>query len=221
MACLPALLWLTFFLREDECPEPPRMITQTFIVGALMSGPAIVLQLLLGKLIGSSASLFIPSIVILAASEELVKFIGVYATVRNSGDFDQPVDAMIYLVVAGLGFATVENMFVMSSFYNVSGLLGLVDAGQTLLLRFIGATLLHTLASAIIGYFWARGIVKNKEGYFIIVGLFFSVVVHGIFNYLVYIYQNVNLLYPSLFLIAISFFVFKDFEDLKHPDIPS
>jgi len=81
-------------------------------------------------------------------------------------------------------------------------------------LRFVGATLLHALSSAIVGHYWARGIRFNIEGKFIFAGLVLASIFHIIFNYLVSEFNNF-LVYPTAFLAILGFFVLYDFEELK------
>ncbi|MFA6407590.1 MAG: PrsW family glutamic-type intramembrane protease [Candidatus Paceibacterota bacterium] len=211
-ALLPAFLWLFFFLKEDTHPEPRARLVKTFFFGALMSVPALVLQVFFENSFGGRAVSFVALTFLFSAIEETAKFLGAYGAVRRSIDFDEPIDAMIYMLVAGLGFATVENLFIIGSAIHPGGVFVM---GETLIFRFIGATLLHTLSSALVGYYWARGIKEREEKYFVVLGLLVATIVHGIFNSLVYEFQTINLLIPSLFLVGVSFFVFKDFEKLK------
>ena len=86
---------------------------------------------------------------------------------------------------------------------------------STLGFRFIGATLLHGLASAFTGYYWAIGRRINKLKSRIFLGLAIASVIHFAFNYLIYEFGDASLLYPSIFLVFIAFFIFKDFSKLK------
>jgi len=216
LALLPAIVWLLFFLHEDKKPAPPRLILKTFIFGALVSIPVLALQMISEKLFSPYVSSFFLMAIILAVFEELFKFFGAYFAVHNAPEFDEPVDAMVYMVVAGLGFATIENFFVIASVVlQYKSFSTLTAVGSALILRFIGATLLHTLASAIIGYFWAKGLVRGTSYRFIFLGIVVGTIIHGVFNLLVYKFQEINFLIPTLFLIGVSFFVFRDFEQLK------
>ncbi|MDO8470817.1 MAG: hypothetical protein Q7S63_02450, partial [bacterium] len=40
----PAILWLVYFLRKDSHPEPNRMILIVFLLGMIMTLPAIFLE---------------------------------------------------------------------------------------------------------------------------------------------------------------------------------
>lgn len=215
IALVPALIWLLFFLKEDEHPEPAILLIKTFAMGMLASVPALVLQIIIQKLFNDPATTFSSTFFFFAAAEEVFKFLGVYAIVNNNPDFDEPVDGMIYMVMAGLGFATVENLFIIFALMRLSGGTGLIDASQEIVLRLVGATLLHVLASAIVGYYWSKGLVKNNKWHFILIGLIIAIFVHGVFNYLVHEFQDINILFPTVFLVGVSFFVFSDFEKLK------
>ncbi|MCX6788413.1 MAG: PrsW family glutamic-type intramembrane protease [bacterium] len=215
IALSPAIIWLAFFLHEDENPEPVMLIIRTFLIGMIVSAPALLLQILVQMVTPNSNSILLGSIFIYAAIEETLKFFGTYALVNGNPDFDEPVDAMIYMIVAGLGFATVENIFIVASLMKSVGNVDFMEVGQMISLRLVGATLLHTLASAIIGYYWAKGIISQNRSHFIIIGISIAVIVHSIFNYLVSQFQDVSILIPTLFLVGVSFFVFSDFEKLK------
>lgn len=220
-AFLPSILWLVFFLKEDFHPEPRRLIIYTFCAGALISIPVLVLQMVFQKFIAGPANALIFLIIGLAVIEEIFKFLSAYWSVRKEPAFDEPVDAMIYTIVAALGFATVENIFIMGDKMDLLSLNSVIVTVSTLGFRFIGATLLHSLASAFAGYYWALGRKINKLRSRIFLGIAIASTIHFVFNYLIYRFENVNLLYPSLFLIFISFFIFKDFSNLKLAPTPN
>ena len=83
----------------------------------------------------------------------------------------------------------------------------------TLSLRFVGATLLHALASGIVGYYWALGALRGKGGRFIAVGLVIATALHALFNLLILHYGNIA--YALVLLVLLGFFVLNDFEKLK------
>jgi len=204
---LPAFVWLVFYLKEDPHPEPKRLIALTFVVGSAFAffalAAEIVLVSFLAKLgIASSAVL---SIILLAFIEEIFKFEAAYFTVHKSPDFNEPIDAMIYIIVAALGFATVENLGVLTGVAKQTALLN--EIFETASLRFLGATLLHTLSSGVLGYYWAKSIREFNAKKPLILGFFLATVLHIIFNLLIIKYGN--LMYPFLFVVTAGFFCFK------------
>lgn len=210
----PSLVWLAFFLREDVHPEPRQMIAKAYIWGGVSSLAALVLEVVSHKLL-ISLPLTLPGIiddnlsVFLGFSviEEVIKFFFIYVLVRKSPHLDEPVDAMIYMVTGALGFAAAENLFLMFSS-------GGQDMVGTIILRFIGATLLHALSSAIVGHHWARGIKFNIEAKLLVAGLVMASLFHTLFNYLVFRFDDI-IIYPTAFLMLLGFFVLYDFEELK------
>lgn len=206
---LPGIIWLLFFLQEDsKRSEPKRLIASTFLWGGLATFVVLPLQiaakyfLFAGGVVDGNWM----HIVALATIEEILKFAAVYFWISGRKEFDEPIDAMVYMVVASLGFATVEN---------VATVLRATSAPELLTLRFIGATLLHSLASGIIGYYWSRGIIKRKVLQYVLAGIVVASAFHAVFNYLMVIWG------PSLrvtgLLIILAFVVLRDFEELKKP----
>ena len=221
LGILPGLVWIFFYLQEDPHPEPKRLILITFIVGGLMALPVLILQILAQD----ALSFFnierngIIMIVILALIEEIFKFTAAFWVTNKNSNFDEPIDAMIYIVIAALGFATVENILVMGNIFSganaVSLTASLSMAFNAIALRFIGATLLHALASGMLGYYWAIGIIRKSLSKYLGYGLMLAVLIHSVFNYLIIKFQSVNFLVPSLFLILGAIFVLVDFEKLR------
>lgn len=141
---LPALLWLWFWLREDEHPEPRKLITYAFIGGMLSIPLVIPLQLYVRETMTDETIVTI----LLAFLEEALKFVMVLLVVLLRKDDDEPVDPMIYLITSALGFAALENvLYIITPLHNGDFLYGLMTGN----LRFIGATLLHIVSSSAIG----------------------------------------------------------------------
>ena len=178
---LPTFVWLWFWLREDSRhPEPNRLLLLSFILGMAAVPVAIPLE----QLFTYVATL--PIIVFFgwALIEEVLKYLAAYAGGMHTKAEDEPIDAMIYLITAALGFAAAENtLFILQPILTGDIFTGLV----TLNIRFIGTTLLHILSSATIGAAVAFSFYKNnrvRHEYFVI-GLAGSIVLHTIFNFLI------------------------------------
>ena len=157
LGLIPSFAWLIFYLKEDPHPEPKSLIFEAFLAGAVATFFVLALQTLFNNWasprgIGMHT---IPSFIILAGIEEIFKFGAAWLVISKHRDqFDEPVDAMIYLIVAALGFATIENIAAASNSGNL--------IFETITLRFIGATLLHTLSSGLLGFYCAKSIINKK-----------------------------------------------------------
>ncbi|MFA5052711.1 MAG: PrsW family glutamic-type intramembrane protease [Parcubacteria group bacterium] len=194
--------WLIFFLLEDrEQPEPKSIITKTFIFGIISALAAAGFE----KLFSIYAPVLgiteysVLSIGANALIEELVKFITVFIFISHSRFFDEPIDRMVYMITAALGFAVAENFFFLMNARSTEEFIGLS------VLRFIGATLMHALSSGLLGYLWAKG-----KLFF---GIIAAVVVHMIFNLLVLGFGPE--FYPTIFLVFIAFILFYQFDKIK------
>jgi RsiW-degrading membrane proteinase PrsW (M82 family) len=177
---LPALLWLAFWLMEDRCdPEPKRYIFFCFIAGMV----AVPLVLPLEK--GIALYLHDSQLLLAwAAIEELFKFGAAYAAALRFRVFDEPLDGVIYLVTAALGFSALENVFFLLSPAGAGDILRTIVTGD---LRFIGASLLHTLASATIGVSLALsfyGSVRTRR-LAALGGVILAVALHTLFNFFI------------------------------------
>lgn len=210
----PGFAWLTFYLTEDQHPEPKRLILFTFMTGIAFAFFTVAIEQLFNS---TAAGLQIPefsiiSLIGLAAIEECMKFAAADFAVGKSPLLDDPVDVMIYMIVAALGFATLENIGALT---NAVGTGTLWNSGifETISFRFVGATLLHSLTSGIVGYYWAKGIARKKVAWWLLFGLGIAILLHATFNYLILNYENVA--YALIFLAIIGFFVLNDFEKLK------
>ena len=219
---LPGFAWLVFYMSEDPHPEPKRLIAFTFMVGMAFGFFTVAIEEVFNGAVAhiGIVELSILSLIGLALIEELMKFTAAHFAVSKSPDFDEPIDAMIYMIVAALGFATLENIGAIANLPSASTqLIGPLFPMilETISFRFIGATLLHTLSSGIVGYYWARGIVLGKVRRYLTVGIVIATVLHAFFNYLILNYGAAG--YSVVFLVAIGFFVLSDFEKLKIQNI--
>ena len=197
LGLLPSLIWLCFYLRKDKNPEPNSMILKIFFYGMLIAPIAIVLELLLVWLMNPTynpldilshmpqsgyIAALLTATLIPALVEEYLKYAVVKFTILKKSIFDEPTDAMIYCLIAGLGFAAVENLMILFkiSFPDFSQALGTIG------FRFLGATLVHALASAIVGYWLAKGLLElKKRRKFVLIGLTLAIIFHACYNYLI------------------------------------
>ncbi len=217
---LPSLIWLAYWLRKDAHPEPKVLITKVLLLGIILSPLAIIFQLLfvqfIARLFGLPSSTLSdgPMFYLWAAFvEELVKYAAVYFIVLRSPDFDEPVDAMIYMLTAALGFAAMENILVINR-VAADGIAATVGIWS---LRFAGATLLHALSSALLGYFIALAwYYYEKRKSLFAVGLALATVFHWSFNlFISQMHKSVSLVFSTLLLMIMAFLISSLFDKIK------
>jgi len=187
LAPLPSIIWLSYYLRKDKHPEPNKLIIKIFIFGILMVPAAGALEQLF--YLGTEKISFLDKlwiiVVVFAFIEEILKYLVVKFKILKNPDFDEPVDAMIYMVIVALGFAAAENIWLLSQIH-FSGT-PLTETLEFLTTRFLGATFLHTLSSGLIGYFLAASLlVKSKLRKTLVTGgILGGTILHSIFNYII------------------------------------
>lgn len=178
----PTLVWLWFWLRQDKTdPEPINTLLITFVAGMCVVPLAYPLEYVAKTLWGGSLVMLFLS---WATIEEGLKIVAAYIGGLTSRAMDGPFDAVIYLVTAALGFAALENML----FLYTPLLEGNLEAAIiTTNMRFVGANLLHVVASAFIGV--GIGLTYYRSWCWRILSIFVGVItaigLHAAFNFFI------------------------------------
>ncbi|MDI6591452.1 MAG: PrsW family intramembrane metalloprotease [Patescibacteria group bacterium] len=222
-AFLPSFIWLLFYLRKDVHPESNPMVLKIFFYG--MAAAILTALIELGFFQETAKLPFSPFLISflnifvgVALVEEILKYLVVKEKVLNNPEFDEPIDAMLYMIIAGLGFAALENILIFLSpkvfFFGISETLTLA------IFRFISATFLHALCSGILGFFLALSFFEiKKRNIFLTIGLFLAITLHGLYNFSIMEIEGIlRLAIPIIILttlgIAVSF-GFKRLKELK------
>jgi|SRR3989344_292248 len=213
----PSVFWLSFYLKKDCHPEPKHLIANTFLMGIIVSLIALAFQYLF--LMVNPTEAYMPeetgSFFLWAAFvEEFVKFMAVWIIILRNPEFDEPVDAMIYMITAGLGFAAAENILVM--FRVISD--GASAALGVWALRFMGAVLLHALSCAVLGYFLAISwFYQHHRKKLIVIGFIMATLFHFAFNTFLSAFnsQFIGLLYSTSLLVIMAFLVAVLFDKIR------
>lgn len=187
LALAPSITWLLFYLRKDAHPESNRQIIKIFFYGMVVAIPAALIELgfsdFLFWFFGKS---FFTTILYLfmgvALVEEVLKYLVIKGKVLTNPEFDEPVDVVLYMIIAALGFAALENVLILFSpeifFSSIKIAVGIT------IIRFLGATFLHALCSGVVGYFLALAFLETKHRTKLLAtGLGIAAALHGLFNY--------------------------------------
>jgi protease PrsW len=196
---LPAFIWLYFWTREDLLhPEPRTLLAACFLGGSLTVVLAILAERYVGLrfpdaseflvLFKSTKELINVSFtgqeiryILWAAIEEVLKFIIVAVIALRSRSNDEPIDAVIYCVTAALGFAALENLlFVFGPLASGNVSLGVLTGSM----RFIGATIVHTVCSGLVGFFIGFAFYRGRTFKIsaALIGLILASALHAAFN---------------------------------------
>lgn len=230
LGILPSFIWLIFYLRKDIHPEPKKWLLLIFLAGMAIAPLVTVVEwqainffnflnsaspLIFNAFFKDIATIFIA----IAAIEEFFKYLVARLAMRKNPVFDEPADAMIYMIVSALGFSAIENIIVMYS-YIPSIFLNPALPLTILAFRFVGATFLHTLTSGIIGFYYALSLTKTAAAnsarrLLIVKGFAIAIFLHGLFNYFIIISKESAVIYFSIPLLIIFVFISKDFKILQ------
>ena len=229
---LPSIIWLSYYLRKDKHPEPNKMVLLVFFLGMAAALVAVFAQLLFKEIVvlaNPSLMVFWALNIFIGAGiiEETAKFFAVKFAVLKNKALDEPADLLIYMIIAALGFAALENILYLQGQILNKENLAILSNYHTLLpakktvefiaLRFISATFLHALCSGFIGYFLALSFYhsKNKRAY-LFSGIIAASALHGLYNWALLTMANPwNLYLPIAILIFLSCFVSFSFKKLK------
>jgi len=207
---IPAIFWVWFWLREDSLkPEPYFLIAITFIAGMAVVPMALPLQRLAMDLYPDTNVM-----ILWVTIEELLKYAVALAIVFWNRDVDEPIDMVIYLIVIALGFAALENALFL---FNPLIMGDYLNSALTGGFRFLGATLLHVLASGTIGMFLAFTYYRSRLIQLIAgtVGLFVAIVLHALFNFFIMGASGTTILGVFLFVWIGIIILFLLFERVK------
>jgi RsiW-degrading membrane proteinase PrsW (M82 family) len=187
VSVVPALLLVWYIRRHDTDPEPLGTLAVTLALGGLLAGFAALVNTAAGTVfrqvpvVGSLLLFFL----VVGPGEELVKWLAVRLYAYDRPEFDAVVDGAMYGAVAGLGFASVENVI-----YIGQNALTAIRNGGPVLAATLPTTVArslagpgHVLYSAFAGYY--LGLAKfNDEHYgpLVVKGLAVAALLHATYN---------------------------------------
>lgn len=215
----PSIIWLLFYLRKDSHPESNSMILKIFFLGMVSALPAALVEIGFSETLRqinlpSPLFLFLYTFLGIALVEELAKYLVVKKAVLKDSEMDEPVDIMLYMIISALGFAALENLLILFPLLNPFQLL---ETAMVSVLRFMGATFLHGLASGLMGYFIVLSCLKKPRAWkFTIFGLFTVTALHGLYDFsIIKIGGNLKFLIPILILISLTVLVLLGLQKVK------
>ena len=207
---IPTLFWVWFWLREDNRkPEPFFLLAISFLAGMAVVPLALPLQKLALELY-QDANVMLVWVTI----EELLKYAAALLLIFWHRAVDEPIDLVIYLIMIALGFAALENALFIFNPLVMGEYLNSLLTGS---FRFLGATLLHVLASASVGVCLALAFYRSKLVQLLAgtVGLFIAIVLHALFNFFIMDASGETILTVFLFVWLGVILLFLLFEKIK------
>ncbi|MGC4034424.1 MAG: PrsW family glutamic-type intramembrane protease [Chitinophagaceae bacterium] len=169
------------FYKDMYNPEPIMKLIISFILGAFVVVPAAVVERLATPYFDNtvlSTAFFAYGVV--ALTEELGKFIVLRYYAYPKQSFDEPLDGIVYGIMAGMGFATVENILYVSQ-----------NGYGTAIVRMFLSVPAHATFAVLMGYFAGKAkFNKAQSGALLLTGLLVAVFFHGTFDFLLFLQKS-------------------------------
>lgn len=187
LAILPAVfLFVYIYIKDVHEKEPPGLLASLFVLGALTVFSSMLVEIvydLVASAIlpaGSIPYKLIENFLIIAATEEVGKYVVLRWRTWKSPHFNYTFDAVVYAVVVSLGFATLENIF-----YLMDG--SMTTAVARALLSVPG----HAIDGVFMGFFY--GVAKHAQhmgdtkrcSSNLWMALIAPVVIHGLYDFFI------------------------------------
>lgn len=183
LAIAPGVAISAYIIFKDEYNREPRKhLLISFLLGALSIIPAMLLEL---PITFTEQSLFFQSTLgnalkayfMVALPEEACKYFMLKKYAYRQPEYDEPFDGIVYAVMVGMGFATVENIMYVYEYGVATGVV-----------RMFLAVPAHATFAIIMGYFMGKAKFSQKrETYLLLAGLFWAVVFHGSYDFFLFL----------------------------------
>jgi RsiW-degrading membrane proteinase PrsW (M82 family) len=174
-----AIIWYIYHKDKYE-PEPLRYLVLAFLIGVFSVLPASFASLKMEELfsdsIGTWAETIIYAFIVIALSEELIKFLFLRFYMYRKEAFNEPFDGIVYGVMIGMGFATFENLFYV------------FDGGvSTALIRMFSAVPAHAVLGVMMGYYVGKAKFEPlRAKSWTAKAFFIPFLAHGLYDFLLF-----------------------------------
>lgn len=189
LAIAPGIAICIFiYLKDKYNREPLGLLLVSFILGMLSTIPAMILQVLNNttpeSLAGKSIKeLAVFTYLVVALSEEGSKYFMIRFFGYRRTTFDEPFDGIVYAVMVGMGFATLENI----GYVYQNGM-------ATGILRMFLSVPAHATFAVLMGYY--MGLAKFDAGNsikYLFLAILLPVIFHGTYDF--FLFSGNNLLH--------------------------
>lgn len=220
LSVLPGLIIVLYiYWRDRHDREPIFYLTICFVFGMLSTYPAIKMEEFGMRDLGIYNAIHDPfmtftfTFVVIAFSEEFVKYVFLRYYIFPKADFDEPMDGIVYSVMISMGFATLENVL-----YVVIRADTIEMAFQIGLLRMITAVPAHATFAVLMGYFVGLAkFSKNKGNLYLVIGLVGAIVLHGTYDFFIFMQMKEFLVWFTLIFGALSSLLFLQRHTVNSP----
>lgn len=186
LAIAPGLaICVYIFLRDQYNREPRKHLLICFFLGFLSALLAVGAEYGLIRFfkLNPAESIWnavLMAFVMVAFVEEWSKYVMVRGYAFGKPEFDEPFDGIVYSVMVGMGFATVENIaYVMQYGYS------------TAFMRMFLSVPAHASFAIIMGYYMGKAKFAGRRRFLmLLIGLFWASFWHGMYDLFLFLQDN-------------------------------
>ena len=192
----------------DKEKEKLGAMVKYYALGLLSAVIAVIAELVLGIVIPNSADnliiIFIQAFFVIAASEELAKFLCLKLGLLFEKSYDNFYDSIIFATAVSLGFAGIENVLYVLGTSSVATSLG------TGLMRAFLAIPGHAIFAIYMGFFLDKSMEAKMQGKgrfgYIMLAIILPIILHGTYDFFCF---SISVVGSSLYLLMfVGYIVF-------------
>jgi RsiW-degrading membrane proteinase PrsW (M82 family)/ribosomal protein S18 acetylase RimI-like enzyme len=190
LAIAPGLAICLFIFHRDAYNREPKLnMIVSFFFGVLSVIPAIIIETYFKNYFDASITgLAIQAFFVVALTEEGCKFAALRFYSYRQKSFDEPFDGIVYSVMVSMGFATLENIFYVTSSAEAG------NGYQVAFLRMFLSVPAHATFGVLMGYHVGRAKFNPaRKTVLMILGLFWATFFHGTFDTLLFWQQSAEM----------------------------
>jgi RsiW-degrading membrane proteinase PrsW (M82 family) len=186
------------YLKDKHEREPIGQLVLAFFFGVLGVFLTLLVSKGLSKFITidekNLTELAVHAFLIVALVEEFSKFIFVRGVLFRNSHFNEPFDGIVYSVMVGMGFATFENILLVSQ--------GGMGVG---ILRMFTAVPAHAGFAVLMGYFVGKAKFEHRKGYYSLYALIVATLFHGAYDYFLFVSSMPGIFVGAFAMLLIAF----------------
>jgi len=176
-----AAIMIYIYLRDKHEREPLGLLTISFLYGGLSTILTMFISWPINVLILTKehdvAQQFFNAFFKVALVEEFSKFFFVRFILFYNKNFNEPFDGIVYAIMVGMGFATLENVLYVYQYGLATGIL-----------RMFTAIPAHATFAIIMGFFLGKAkFTHRKVLFFSALSLIAAAIFHGSYDYFLFI----------------------------------
>ncbi len=175
-----ASIILYIYLKDRHEREPIGLLIRSFVFGILSIFVTMIITAIYEQFIvfdqQDTYHQALNAFLGVALVEEFSKFIFVRGILYNNKNFNEPFDGIVYAVMVGMGFATLENVLYVSE--------GGMETG---IWRMFTAVPAHAIFAVLMGYYLGKAKFEHRKEYYALHALAVATLFHGAYDYFLFI----------------------------------